>query len=101
MRHFFEALNENFGKALTPEDYISLDERLYPMKTQSAMKQYNPDKSAKYGILFKSLKCARYPYTYQTNVYAGPPTLNGIRASMDATYPWIDSLQVSKCRIGC
>ena len=38
------------------------------------MKQYNPDKPAKYGILFKSLNCARYPYTYQTIVYAGKPT---------------------------
>ena len=74
MRDFFEALNKKFGKAWTPEDYISLDERFYPMRAQSAMKQYNPDKPAKYGILFKSLNCAQYPYTYQTIIYAGKPT---------------------------
>ena len=74
MKDFFEALNEKFGKALTHEDYISLEETLYLMRTQSAMKQYNPNKPAKYGILFKSLICARYPYTFQTFVYAGKPT---------------------------
>ena len=27
----------------------------------------------KYGVLFKSLNSARYPYTYQTHVYSGKP----------------------------
>jgi len=73
MRDFFETFNKKFAEALVPEDYISLDETLYPMRTQISFKQYNPDKPAKYGILFKSLNSARYPYTYQAVVYAGKP----------------------------
>ena len=73
MRDLFEECNINFAKSLIPEDYLSLDETLYPMRTQVAFKQFNPDKPAKYGILFKSINCARYPYTYQTHVYCGKP----------------------------
>ena len=73
MREFFEQCNDRFGAALVPEDYISLDETLYPMRTQVNFKQYNPDKPAKYGLLFKSLNSARYPYTYQSHVYCGKP----------------------------
>ena len=46
---------------------------MYPACTQVSLKQYNPDKPAKYGVLFKSLNSARYPYTYQTHVYSGKP----------------------------
>ena len=76
MREIFEQCNKNFGKALVPEDYISLDETLYPARTQVSFKQYNPDKPAKYGVLFKSLNCARYPYTYQSHVYCGKPEVS-------------------------
>ena len=73
MREFFEDCNTRFGKMLVPEDYLSLDETLYPMRTQIAFKQYNPNKPAKYGMLFKSINCSRYPYTYQSHVYCGKP----------------------------
>ena len=72
-REVFEDLNKKFGQALVPTDYISLDETLYPMRTQVSFKQYNPDKPAKYGLLFKSLNSAWYPYTYQSIVYSGKP----------------------------
>ena len=55
IREFFEQCNINFAKALVPEDYLSLDETLYPMRNQISFKQYNPDKPAKYGMLFKSI----------------------------------------------
>ena len=58
---------------LIPEDYLTIDETLYPIRTQIAFRQYNPDKPAKYGLLFKSINCARYPYTYQAHIYAGKP----------------------------
>ena len=73
LRDFFEQCNNKFAAALVPEDYITLDETLYPMRTQVNFKQYNPDKPAKYGILFKSLNSARYPYPYQSRVYCGKP----------------------------
>jgi len=34
---------------------------------------YNPNKPAKYGLVFKSLNSVRYPYTYVTAPYAGKP----------------------------
>ena len=46
---------------------------MYPARIQVSFKQYNSGKPAKYGVLFKSLNSARYPYTYQTHVYSGKP----------------------------
>ena len=37
------------------------------------MKQYNPNKPAKYGLLFKELNSVRVPYTHRSEVYAGKP----------------------------
>ena len=59
IREFFEQCNINFAKALVPEDYLSLNETLYPMRNQISFKQYNPDKPAKYGMLFKSINNGR------------------------------------------
>ena len=73
IRDFFEKCNETFGAAIVPEDYISLDETLYPARKQVNLKQYNPEKLAKHAILFKSLNCARYPYAHQTHEYSGKP----------------------------
>ena len=47
----FEEFNENCGKFLVPDDYLSLDETLYPTRTQISFKQFNPSKPAKYGML--------------------------------------------------
>ena len=72
-RQFFELLNKECSKHITPSEYLSLDETLYPMRNQAAFRQYNPDKPAKYGVLFKSLNDAQHSYTYQSLVYAGKP----------------------------
>ena len=85
LREIFEDCNNNFVKHLVPEDFISLDETLYTMRTQVAFEMYNPHKPAKYGILFKSLNCARYPYTYYSHVYSGKPE------STDSEYYFVGS----------
>ena len=69
---FFEKCNETFGAVIVPEDFISLDETLYPIRKQ--VKQYNLDKPAKYGILFKPLNYARYLYMHYTHAYSGKPS---------------------------
>lgn len=56
-----------------PSEYIAIDETLYPMRHQIAFRQYNPNKPAKYGLLFKSINDARFPFTYQATAYAGKP----------------------------
>ena len=58
---------------LAPDDFLTIDESLYPTRNQVNFKQYNPMKPAKYGLLFKSLNGARYPYTFTSSVYAGKP----------------------------
>ena len=61
LRQAFKMCNKNFSEALVSVDYISLDETLYPARTQVSFKQYNSDKPVKYGVLFKSLNSVRYP----------------------------------------
>ena len=56
-----------------PDDFIAIDETLYPVRTRVSFKQYNPSKPAQYGLLFKSVNAVRYPYTFVTTVYAGKP----------------------------
>ena len=73
MREILEECNKNFSRAVVPADYLTIDETLYAMRNQIAFKQYNPDKPAKYGMLYKSINSARYPYTHHTHVYCGKP----------------------------
>ena len=51
----FEEFNKNDGKFLVPDDYLLLDEILYPTRTQISFKQFNSSKPAKYGMLYKSI----------------------------------------------
>ena len=44
-----------------------------PCETQISFKQYNPNKPAKYGLLFKAINAARYPYTFIASPYCGKP----------------------------
>ena len=77
IREFFEKFNNQCMLVLAPGDYLSLDETLYPMRTQISFKQFNPSKPAKYGLLFKSVNAARYPYTFISSPYSGKPTEEG------------------------
>jgi len=62
------------------------------MRTQLAFKQFNPDKPAKYGILFKSINYARYPYTYQTHIYCGKPEGDPDEYYVSGTFNYITTL---------
>ena len=74
IRKLFDEETKTSCKSLILEDYLSLDETLYPMRNQISFKQHNPDKPAKYGLLFKSINAARYPYTqHRSIVYSGKP----------------------------
>ena len=72
-RKIFEEFNKNCGKFLVPDDYLSLDETLYPMRTQISFKQFNPSKPITYKMLYKSINACRYPFTFSTAVYSGKP----------------------------
>ena len=73
IRDVWQSFNNNLGKYLSPSEYESLDEALYPMRHQIAFRQCNAKKSHHYGTLFMSLNDARYPYTYKSVPYASKP----------------------------
>ena len=60
-----------FEKVMHPDVYLSLDETLYPTRVGVACHQYNKEKPAKYGLLFRSINSAEIPYTYTSVIYAG------------------------------
>ena len=74
-REFFNSFNEQCSRLRVPSEFLSLDETLYPFRGRISMKQYNPNKPAKYGMLYRSISDARIPYTYNTLPYAGKPNV--------------------------
>ena len=65
--------SERMRSVLVRSEYLSIDETLYAMRHQIKFRQYNPNKPAKYGSLYKSLNDARFPFTYQVVPYCGKP----------------------------
>ena len=56
---------------------ISIDESLFPYRGHISIKNYNPNKPARYGLLFKSIPDAEVPNTYYNLTYAGKPVSRG------------------------
>ena len=56
-----------------PSELLLLDETVYPYRGRVTIKQYNPNKPAKYGVLYRSISVATLPYAYNTLAYAGKP----------------------------
>ena len=52
IREFFMKMNENNGRCRNPSPYVSVDEILYPYRGRTGMKQCNPFKPEKYGLLY-------------------------------------------------
>ena len=69
IRKVFELFNQNCGRALIPDDLLSIDETLYPMRNRVSFKQFSPNKLAKYGLLFKSVN----GYSFVSAPYCGKP----------------------------
>ena len=77
IREFFMKMNENNGRCRNLSPYVSVDETLYPYRGRIGMKQYNPSKPAKYGLLYQSLCDAKVPYMYSALPYARKPEVIG------------------------
>ena len=58
---------------MSPDDYIAIDETLYPTRGGISFKTYNKNKPAKYDLNFRSLGSSRRPYIYDTVPYTGKP----------------------------
>ena len=65
--------NDRLKSVLVPSEYLSIDETLYAMRHHIDFRQYNPNKPAKYGLLYKSLNDARFPFIYQVMEYCRKP----------------------------
>ena len=91
-REITNLFNDRMKTVLVPSEYLSIDETLYPMRHQIAFRQYNPNKPAKYGLLYKSLNDARFPFTYQTNPYCGKPVAGNGPYYLTATEEYIKTL---------
>ena len=77
----FETLAETFNVDCTTlrirSEHLAIDKTLYVYRGMVKLKQYNPNKSAKYGILYRSISDSVVPYTYFTLSYAGKPEIEG------------------------
>ena len=70
-REVFELFNVQCSRHVFPSEYMCIDETLYPMRNQIALRQYNKQKPAKYGLLVRSLNDSRFPFTYKAIPCAG------------------------------
>ena len=70
-------MNKNNGRCCNPSPYVIVDKTLYPYRGRIGMKQHNPSKPAKYGLLYRSLCDAKVLYMYSTLPYAGKPDVIG------------------------
>ena len=70
-RTLFEGFNKNCSKFLYPSQFPLLHETLYPMRHQTAFRQYNPNKPHQYGLFVKSLSDKQVPFTYKAAPYSG------------------------------
>ena len=86
-------MNKNNGRCRKPSPFVSVDETLYSCRERIGMKQYNPLKPAKYGLLYQRLCDAKLPYMYSTLPYAEKPEMIGASDYYvkGETFPSIDT----------
>ena len=77
LRNIFESFNVNCATLRIPSEYLAIDEILDAYRGLVKLKQYNPNKPAKYGLLYRSISDSVVPYTYFTLTYAGKPETEG------------------------
>ena len=58
-------------------EYLATDDTLHAHRGMVKLKQYNPKKPAKYGLLYRSISDSVVPYTFFTLPYAGKPEIEG------------------------
>ena len=54
-REIFEEFNKCSAKIMSSDNYIAIDETLYPIRGGISFKTYSKDKPSKYGLNFRSL----------------------------------------------
>ena len=72
-REILEEFNKYYAKNMSPYDYATIDETLYPTRGGISFKTYSKEKPTKCGRNFRSLGSSRRPYIYYTVRYTGSP----------------------------
>ena len=58
-------------------EYLATDDTLHAHRGMVKLKQYNPNKPAKYGLLYQSISDSVVPFTYFILPYAGKRDTEG------------------------
>ena len=58
-------MNERNAKCCYPSAFLALEETFYPYRGHIGFKQYNPNKPAKYGFIYRSLCDASVSYPFE------------------------------------
>ena len=74
-REVFEMFNKQCARRYLPDDFLAIDETLYPTRGSIGFKTCNKDKPAKYGLNFRSLRSGRKAYICYTIPYFGKPNI--------------------------
>ena len=77
LRKIFESFNVNCAILYIPSEYLAIDETLHAYRGMAKLKQYNPNKPAKYGLLYQSISDNVVPFTYFILPYAGKRNIEG------------------------
>ena len=72
LRKIFESLNVNCATLIIPS---SINEILYAYRDIVKLKQYNPNKTSKYRLLYRSISESVVSCTYFTLPYSGKPEI--------------------------
>ena len=71
MRELFEDMNKGNARVRYLSPLLAIDETLHPYRGYIGLKQYNPNRTAKYGLLHHNLCGSSIPYTYYSLPYGG------------------------------
>ena len=72
-REVFEMFSKQCARNCSLDDFLPVDETLYPTQGNIGFKTYNKYKPAKYGLNFRSLESPRKACVYYTIPYCGKP----------------------------
>ena len=75
IRALFQVIVEIFATVINSDDYLTIDETLYPSRGNFSFRNYIPNKPKKYGIKFQNLNAVNVPYIFASRVYAGKPSI--------------------------
>ena len=66
-------------------EYLATDDTLHAHRGMVKLKQYNPNKPAKYGLLYRSISDSVVPYAFFTLLYARKPEIEGSKFYVTGT----------------